>query len=307
MRVAFCGNPEFAVPTLTALLGSAHEVVAVVTSPDKPRGRGRKVGLLPVKATALLHTLPLFQPESLRDPLFLDQLGKLNPDALVVVAFRILPRELFALPTFGSFNVHPSLLPKYRGPAPIRWTLLNGDSVTGVSIIQLTEEIDGGGILLQQRTEISQNENYGELHDRLAVLGASMLIDVLDKFNAGVVPEPILQDAALSTRAPKLFSINFLIDWSQPAETIRNKVRALSPEPGAMTRGAAIELKILDCTALKVDRGLPAGTVLIDSDAFIVGTGTLPLQLERVQPSGKRPMSAADFLRGRPKLPHKFD
>lgn len=306
MRVVFCGNPAFALPTLKRLLAGPHDVRAVVTSPDKPRGRGRGVTPLPVKACALDAGIPVLQPERLKDPEFLNQIRDHEPGALVVVAFRILPRELFALPRFGSFNVHPSLLPRGRGPAPIPWTLLRGETETGVTIIRLSEVIDGGDMLMQERVPVDHEDTFGSLHDRLAELGARMLAGVLDAFDRGRPPDAMPQDNALATSAPKLHAPDFVIDWCKPAEEIRNRIRAFSPAPGAVTTAGQTRLKILAADEAPA-APLSPGAIRIDSGGnLLVGTGTCPLRLNSVQPEGKRAMSAAEYLRGRPDLPEKF-
>jgi methionyl-tRNA formyltransferase len=306
MRVIFCGNPEFAVPTLDALLSGPHEVVAAVCSPDKQRGRGRKVQPLPVKERALEAGLPVFQPDSLKDPQFLDAVRVLAPDCLVVIAFRILPRDLFALPRFGSFNVHPSLLPRGRGPAPVRWTLIRGERETGVTIIHLSETIDGGDILRQEKTDVLPDENYGALHDRLSKIGARLLTDVLDAYEKGTPPPPMTQDETLVTKAPKLFGKDFELDWNLPATELTNRIRAFSPDPGAMTLWNGTRFKILQAYEAVSD-GLAAGEIRKqDAENLLVGTGQGALRLKSVQPEGKRAMTVAEFLRGRPVLPAKL-
>ena len=307
MRVVFCGNPEFAILTLDALLGSSHSVAAVVCSPDKPRGRGRKVEPLPVKRHALDVALPVLQPVSLKDEQFLSEVRDLSPDCLVVVAFRILPRELFALPRLGSLNVHPSLLPKGRGPAPIRWTLIRGETETGISIIQLTEQIDGGGILKQVRVPVLLDEDFGSLHARLARLGAELLIETLNEFERGAPLHPIVQDESAVTKAPKLFAVDFLLDWSQPARELHNRIRALSPSPGAIAKSGEFRLKILKSEISETKTTLQCGQILTENNELAVGTRDGTLRLKVVQPDGKRVMSVAEYLRGRPVLPRKFD
>ena len=291
---------------MEALLHSSHDVVGVVTSPDKPRGRGRKVEPLPVKQRALAAGVPVFQPELLKDEVFLNQIRALAPDALVVVAFRVLPRELFALPRLGSFNVHPSLLPAGRGPAPIRWTLIRGESETGVSIIQLTERIDGGGILRHIRVPIEPDEDFGSLHDRLSKLGADLLVQVLNQFERGEPPTLIAQDESLVTKAPKLFANDFVLNWSQSARDLHNRIRALSPAPGAIARSGEFRLKILKAEIIPTDSNLSSGHILITNNNLHVGTGDGSLQLKVVQPEGKRPMTVEEYLRGRPQLPRTF-
>ena len=306
MRVVFCGNPEFAIPTLDALLSGPHEVLAAVCSPDKPRGRGRELQPLPVKERALQAGLPVFQPESLKDPQFLGEIRALSPECLVVIAFRILPRDLFALPKHGSFNVHPSLLPRGRGPAPIRWTLLRGESETGVTIIHLSETIDGGDILRQEKTQVMPDEDYGSLHNRLSGIGAKLLTDVLAAYDGGHPPTPLVQDETMVTKAPKLYGKDFELDWNLSAVELMNRIRAFSPDPGAATLWNGTKFKILRATEAPHD-GLAAGELRrMDNESLHVGTGSGTLRLNRIQPEGKRAMTVAEFLRGRPTLPVKL-
>ncbi|MCB9391943.1 MAG: methionyl-tRNA formyltransferase [Calditrichaeota bacterium] len=305
--MVFCGNPEFALPTLQALLASSHEVAAVVTSPDQPQGRGRKLAAMPVKAFAEERGVRVLSPAKLRDESFLAELKLLAPDALVVVAFRILPRSMFALPKWGSLNVHPSLLPKCRGPAPIQWTLLRGESETGVTIIRLTEEIDGGGMLAQERVEIGDTENFGSLHDRLALRGAEMLVGVLDQLESAKSVTPIPQDESLVTPAPKLTSEDFVLDFRLPSAVILNRIRAFSPLPGAVARAEGFSLKVLGAEYAGDGLSLSAGQIQWTQDHMYVGTADHAVSLKSVKPAGKREMSIADFLRGRPQLPIQFD
>ncbi|MDD5088411.1 MAG: methionyl-tRNA formyltransferase [bacterium] len=308
MRIVFCGNPAFALPTFDALHASRHEILVVVSSPDKPRGRGRKMQPLPVKEHASELGIPVLQPVRLKDPEFLKNVQSLDADALVVVAFRILPRELFAMPRLGSFNVHPSLLPRGRGPAPIPWTLIRGEPETGVTIIRLSETIDGGDILAQERTPIEADDNFGTLHDRLAQLGARLLVRVLDACDSGRPPMPIAQDDSAATPAPKLFPADFRIDWTQSALQIRNRIRAFSPDPGAVAGIGPARLKILSADVVSVPVPLePGGLRREGTDRLLAGTGAGTLRLNIVQPEGKRAMTTAEFLRGRPALPNRFD
>jgi len=307
LRVVFCGNPEFALPTLKALLASEHEVTAVVTSPDQPQGRGRKLAPMPVKEFALANRLSVMSPPKLKDPEFLSQLRELSFDALVVVAFRILPREMFALPKFGALNVHPSLLPKCRGPAPIQWTLLRGETETGVTIIRLTEEIDGGGMLAQERTFISPDENFGNLHDRLSALGANMLVKVLSRLGQGEAIQPILQDESQVTTARKLKPDDYILDFRLTGTELQNRIRAFSPAPGAVAKSNNISIKILSAELANSDVCLQPAQVLQLQDSIIVGTGDRPLSLKSVKPAGKKEMAVAEYLRGRPTLPDRFE
>lgn len=307
MRIVFCGNPEFALPALKSLLASSHEVVAVVTSPDAPQGRGRKLAPMPVKEFSDAQGLLTLTPAKLKDSAFLERIRGLNPDALVVAAFRILPTELLAIPKFGALNIHPSLLPKGRGPAPIQWTLLRGETETGVTVIRLTEEIDGGGMLAQERTELGPNEHFGSLHDRLAEIGARMMLDVLDSIESGNMPEPIPQDESQVTKAPKLRAQDYEIDWARPQEEVLYKIRAFSPLPGALARFGESGWKITEAKSSSKNLSLNPGEVVVYSESILVGTGSGPIQLIRVRPAGKKEMAVADFLRGRPDLPAKFE
>lgn len=308
MRVVFCGNPEFALPSLEALLAGPHEVAAAVTSPDKPQGRGRRLQAMPVKRRAQAAGVSVLQPESLSDAGFLGRLRNLAPDALVVVAFRILPGELLALPRRGCFNVHPSLLPRGRGPAPMRWTLIRGETETGVTIIHLSEVIDGGAILAQERTTVGDGEDFGSLHDRLAQMGARLLMNVLKRIESGASLEPIEQDESQVTRAPKLKAEDFRIDWTMSARDIRNRLCAFSPQPGAVTRMNGRVFKILAADEVAEKIALGCGELRKSGDDLLfVGTGYGALQLKVVQPEGKRAMTVAEFLRGRPALPERLE
>ncbi len=307
MRVVFCGNPEFALPTLQALLNSEHEVVAVVTSPDQPQGRGRKLAPMPVKEFSQANRLTVLSPARLKDPVFLGQLGELNIDALIVVAFRILPREMFSLPKFGALNVHPSLLPKCRGPAPIQWTLLRGEIETGVTIIRLTEEIDGGGMLAQERTAIAADENFGDLHDRLSVIGARMLVGVLNRFGNGESIMPISQDESKVTTARKLKPEDYRLDFRLTSSELLNRIRAFSPAPGAVAKATEFSLKVLRAEVSDGGKCAQPAQVLHLQDSIIVGTADYPIKFKSVKPAGKKEMSVAEYLRGRPTLPDRFE
>jgi len=297
MRVIFCGNPDFALPTLDALHASAHEIATVVCSPDRPMGRGLKFAPLPVKRRSGELGLEVLQPESLKDSGFLQRIMQLQPEVLVVVAFRILPRELFTLPPEGAINVHPSLLPKGRGPAPIQWTLLRGETETGVTIIRLTEKIDAGNILRQERVSITPEDDFGSLHDRLATLGARMLVETLDAIENGTQDEPQKQDDSQVTAAPKLRPENFVLHWEKSAEGLRNQIRAFSPVPGAVTQMDGKRLKIFRAE-VTAGTWLSPGEVKTSGSEFFIGTGTEPLRILSLQLEGRKRMSTEEFLRG---------
>jgi methionyl-tRNA formyltransferase len=250
--------------------------------------------------------LPVFQPDSLKQPGFLDEMRSLQPDAFVVVAFRILPRELFSIPRYGSLNIHPSLLPKGRGPAPIQWTLLRGETITGVSIIQLTEQIDGGGILKQESTPVGESECFGDLHDRLAAMGAKMMVEVLDRFQAGESLTEIEQDDSQVTNAPKLFGSDFKINWNESSDAIVNRIRALSPKPGASALLKGEPFKILRAKPYRSLGGSP-GAIHYVKPSMIVETKQGGVELLTVKPQGKNSMQIEEYLRGCRIMPEQFD
>ena len=293
------GTPDFAVPSLVGVAQSGHDLVGVVTRPDRPRGRGQQMQPTDVKAAvaSLGLDVPVLQPESLRDESFHAQLQALEPDLFAVVAFLILPRSVLAIPKLGSVNVHPSLLPKYRGAAPIQWAIINGETETGVTIFQLSPRVDAGDILVQQRLVIGDDETAGELYERLKMKGAELLIRAIDGMADGSVMPMPQTDEGLS-RAPKLEKEDGGIDWSKSAGDIRNLIRGTNPFPGAFTLWRNKLLKVHRAT---VDTGMGEAGAVIEADGkrgLIVGTGEGALALDEVQPAGKKRMSGADFVRG---------
>lgn len=301
LKVVFLGTPEFAVGTLAALHESRHSVVGVVTVPDRPAGRGRKLQGSAVKHFAETHSYPLAQPEKLRDETFIAQLRAWQPDVLVVVAFRMLPKVVWSAPRLGTFNVHASLLPQYRGAAPINWALINGEKKTGVTTFLIDEEIDTGNILLQAETEIDPNELLDSLYHRLKDMGAELAIQTLDKLSKdSIIPKSQKENENLKP-APKLNNETGHIDWDQEAVAIHNLVRGLSPFPGAWTHwmvenSKSKKVKILR-TAL-ADRENVAGIAKIEGKRLFIGTGKGGLEILELQPEGKKRMSAIDFING---------
>ena len=293
------GTPDFAVPSLVSVAQSDHDLVGVVTRPDRPRGRGQQMQPTDVKAAVVSLGLdvPVLQPESLRDENFYAQLQALEPDLLAVVAFLILPRSVLGIPKLGSVNVHPSLLPKYRGAAPIQWAIINGETETGVTIFQLSPRVDAGDILIQQKVAIGDDETAGELYERLKGKGAELLIRAIDGMAEGsVIPVPQTDEGV--SLAPKLEKEDGGIDWSKGAEDIRNLIRGTNPFPGAFTLWRNKLLKVHRAT---VDTGMGEAGTVIGADGkrgLIVGTGEGVLALDEVQPAGKKRMSGADFVRG---------
>lgn len=306
LRIVFLGTPEFAVESLDALVSNGFNIVGVVTMPDKPAGRGHKLLHSPVKQYAESHGLHLMQPVKLKDPDFVEELRSLRADLFIVIAFRMLPEVVWSMPPLGTFNLHASLLPRYRGAAPINWAVINGDTETGVTTFFLKHEIDTGDILRQERIAIGPDDCVGDVHDRLMKLGAELTLDTVNHILAGDL-RPIPQDELLNgeepTPAPKIFKDTCRIDWSQPAEKVRNLVRGLSPYPAAWTLlsidGAEpAAAKILSVKLLPDVSSVAPGRVTIGKNAFTVDCGDCAVAIERLQPSGKRPMDAQEFLRG---------
>lgn len=298
------GTPEFAIPSLERLIEAKYEVCAVVTIPDKPSGRGQKITASAVKLAAQKHGLNILQPENLRDSSFLEQLRVPRPDIIVVVAFRILPPEVFQIPRLGSFNLHASLLPKYRGAAPINWAIINGEVETGVTTFFLHEKVDTGPIILRARVKIGEDESAGELHDKLAVVGGEIVLQTVRLIEHGKV-QPRDQDHALVSIAPKIRKEMCAIDWRKTASEIHNFIRGLSPSPCAWTIHNKKQIRVLKTK--KIDRssvspeilGRAVGTVsFVDKDSLYVSTSTDIISILELQLEGRRKMGISEFLRG---------
>ena len=301
MKIAFFGTPDFAVPSLRALVGEGFDVVAVVTQPDKPRGRTRSTMVPPaVKQVALEEELPVLQPERPSDPAFFDELRSIAPDIGVVVAYgHILKPDLLALPPLGFVNLHASLLPSLRGAAPIQHAILEGLEETGISIMQLEEGMDTGPVLQQVPTPIAEDETYGELSVRMAELGALALVEGLELIELGEAAWET-QDHARATVAPKITRETAHIDWTGNAVDIARLTRAMDPYPGAWTHLDGVQVKLFGPTHADVssDRGAP-GEIVETRPAFVVATVDGALQFLDVQPAGKRRMAATEWVRGR--------
>ena len=303
LRVVFLGTPLFAATCLEQLLQSRHKVVGVVTAPDRPAGRGRSLRASDVKKVALKHNLPLAQPEKLRDEAFHAQLDAWNADLGVVVAFRMLPEVVWDRPRLGTMNLHGSLLPQYRGAAPIHWAVLNGETKTGASTFLLKHEIDTGHVLDRVEIPIGADDTTGVVHDRLLEAGKHLLvrsIDALAEGTAHPVPqESLLPDGVVRKEAPKLFKDHGRIDWSRPAEDIHNQIRGLNPFPGAWTTlPSGDTLRVHASERTDADFGGQPGTVHVSKDTLSVSCGTGTLFLTRIQPQGKPAMPVKDFLNG---------
>lgn len=296
MRVIFMGTPDFAVASLEALLRE-HEVLAVITQPDKPKGRGKKLAFSPVKEYALAHGLAVLQPERVKAPEFVEELRKYNAELIAVTAFgQILPEEILNMPEYGCINVHGSLLPKYRGAAPIQWSVLNGDLTAGVTTMYMAEGMDTGDMILSRSVPVGEDETSGELFDRLAVLGAEALSETVRLIAGGNAPRTP-QDDAQASRASMLTKEMAVIDWSKSAREVHNLIRGMNPWPTAHTRLGG---KVLKVHRSRVVEGAGEPGIVLDGKRLIVGCGEGAVELVEIQPEGSRRMPAADYLRGHP-------
>jgi methionyl-tRNA formyltransferase len=291
------GTPEFAVPSLKAILDAGYEVPLVVSVPDKPKGRGQKMASSAVKAYAVDAGLEVATPESLKDPEFAALVASKGPDVICVVAFRILPELIYSIPPMGSFNLHGSLLPKYRGAAPINWAIINGDSETGVTTFFLKKQVDTGSIILQEPIPIGPEMTAGELHDVMMGVGADVVIRTLQLIEQGeAVAQP--QQDELATPAPKIFREDCRIDWRLPAQQLHNFIRGLSPHPVGFTVYHEKVVKIYRARVTD-ETGLAHGRVdTRDGSTILVGTGTTALEVIEIQQEGRRTMRTEEFLRG---------
>jgi len=302
MRLVFMGTPEFAVPSLRKLVESPHAVAGVVTQPDRPSGRGLQVSVSPVKTLALESGIPLVQPADLKDPQFRLRLEEWDAECFVVVAFRILPQEVFDIPPKGTVNLHASLLPRYRGAAPIQWAIIAGETETGVTTFFIDRKVDTGDWILQEKTPIGPDETAGELHDRLARIGADCLLKTVDLIAAGKAVRT--RQAGEPTPAPKILAEHCRIDWSRPAVEVVNFIRGLSPHPGAYTVWNGKRVKLFKADSLPgADPHAAPGTVVHAADeGLTVATGAGSVIVRMIQLECGQAMPAGDFLRG-----HRID
>jgi len=309
LRIVYMGTPQFAVEPLKALLDVGYSIAAVVTTPDKPAGRGQKLTQSAVKQFALSHNLKVLQPQNLKDPFFIDELNSIKPHIMVVVAFRMLPEVVWTIPSLGTFNLHASLLPNYRGAAPINWAVINGESKTGLTTFLIDNKIDTGNILLSQEVDIKPDETAGELHDRLMPIGGELVVKTIhllanDKIKP--IPQEQLVDKGIAPKlAPKLFKETTRIDWSLDAVSIFNFVRGLSPYPAAWTalvdaNGNEQSVKIFKATIIQSNENHTAvGEIKSDGRTYInVSCGKGSLAIEELQLSGKKNLPVKDFLLG---------
>lgn len=293
------GTPQFAVVSLKKLIQSRHNVLSVVTVPDKKKGRGQKIGSSAVKVCASEHNIPVLQPIDLRSPEFLQELEGFKADVFVVVAFRILPGEVFGLPPKGTINVHASLLPKYRGAAPINWSIINGDSETGVTTMHINEKVDTGDILLQEKVKIEPETTAGGLHDTLAVKGAELLLKTIDKLERGDLA-PISQNDTLATKAPKIKKETCRVNFTVSATQVHNHIRGLSPYPGAyaILNGKFMKFYKSIVSAEGLMTGEVGTVIAIHKDSFEIACGTGSVKIFEVQPEDRKRMSVREFFNG---------
>lgn len=300
MRVLFWGTPDFAVPSLRALLGEGHDVVAVVTQPDRPHGRHRSVAQPPpIKRVALEEDLPVLQPERPRGDGFEQELRELAPDVSVVVAYgHILPQSVIDLPPLGTLNVHASLLPRWRGAAPIQAAILAGDAETGVCVMRMVRRLDAGPVLLRVRTPIADDETSGELHERLAELGALAIVEALTLMSLGQAREEP-QDEALATYAPRIDRDAARLDWTGDADQVARAIRAFDPRPGAWSTLRDSEVKLFGARVARDVSGDPGQVLDIDELGLLVACGTGGVRVAYAQPAGRRRLAALDWAQGR--------
>ncbi|MCD8166836.1 MAG: methionyl-tRNA formyltransferase [Bacteroides sp.] len=306
LSIVYMGTPEFAVEPLRLLVENGYNIAGVITMPDKPAGRGYKIQYSPVKEFALVHDLPLLQPVKLKDPEFLEELRKWKADLQIVVAFRMLPEVVWNMPRYGTFNLHASLLPQYRGAAPINWAIINGEKETGITTFFLTHEIDTGEVIQQVPVPIGENDNAGIIHDKLMELGGKLVLETVDSILAGnltSIPQEEMRIGVELKPAPKIFKETCRINWEQDMAAIHNFVRGLSPYPTAWTElekgDSRIILKIFETEKLSASHQLPVGSIVTDGKKDIhIAVRDGYIGVRSLQLAGKKRLAAQEFLRG---------
>lgn len=299
LRIVFMGTPEFAVPSLQILLHHRYEVVGVITAPDKPGGRGMQLQQSAIKKFAVERGLKVLQPVKLKEESFLNELKSLQPDLQIVVAFRMLPEVVWQLPAIGTFNLHGSLLPQYRGAAPINWAIINGETETGVTTFFLQHEIDTGKILFREKIPVGENETAGELHDSMKMIGAELVLKTVQAIESGSYPQLDQQDNGHLKKAPKIFTEHCLINWENSISVIFNQIRGLSPYPAAFTHLNKKVLKILRAKKIFASHSLPAGEIFTDGKTYLHFTAADGfIAVEELKMEGKKQMGVQEFLRG---------
>lgn len=299
LRIIFMGTPQFAVPSLHKLFEAGYDIAAVVTAPDKPAGRGLQLTESAVKKYALENNLKILQPEKLKDPSFKEELQLLKADAQVVVAFRMLPEVIWDMPPLGTINLHGSLLPQYRGAAPINWAIINGEKETGVTTFKLQHEIDTGNILLQKKINITEDDTAGTLHDKMMEVGADLLLKTINGLQNGNLKDVAQPDSLILRHAPKIFTETCRIDWNKTVKEIYNLIRGLAPYPAAFTFLNGKKLKIFFAEKEKNKAANKPGEFITDHKTFLKFTATDGfISLKEIQLEGKKKMKIEDFLRG---------
>lgn len=298
MKVIFMGTPDFAVPTLQTLIDSEHEILAVFTQPDRPKGRGNIIQMPPVKTLALSYDLTVYQPRRIKNQESIDILKALGPDLIVVAAFgQILSQEILDIPTYGCINVHGSLLPKYRGAAPIQWSIINGDPTSGITIQQMVYALDEGDILMKEELELSAKETGGSLHDKLSMLSGPLVIKTISAMLNHTL-SPVKQNSEDATYAPMLSKATGLIHWADEAQKVEQLIRGLNPWPSAYTFYDGKMLKVWEAEVVKEAHDFKPGTIVIEDDTMTVACGKDKLMLKQIQLAGKKSMETSAFLRG---------
>lgn len=306
LRIVFMGTPEFAVASLKGLVENGYNVVGVVTAPDRPAGRGQQLHQSDIKKYALICGLPVLQPEKLKDEQFLEELKSLNADIQIIVAFRMLPEVVWKMPPMGTFNLHGSLLPHYRGAAPLNWAIINGDQETGVTTFLLKQEIDSGNILFREKIAIGPEDTIGDIHDKLMIIGANLVLKTIDALADGTVtplPQNLETIDPARLHAPKIFKENCKIDWNKPAASINNLIRGLCPYPSAWCTlhrlGSEISVKIFRAQVEVVNHNCQPGEILSDNKKHLkIACCDGFLYINDLQISGKKRMGITEFLRG---------
>lgn len=290
------GSPDFGIPSFKSILDAGYDVPAVVTVPDKQKGRGLKVQQSDVKKFALENNIEVLQPESLKDESFIESLKSLNPDLFIIIAFRILPTEIFKIPRLGSINLHASLLPKYRGAAPINWAIMKGEKVSGITTFFLDDKVDTGNIILQKEITIDINDTFGDIYYRMSEAGSPLLLETIEKIKDGNY-KLLKQDNSLATKAPKIFRKDCEINWNDNAVIVHNFIRGLSPVPAAYTTHNGKMFKILKSALTERESSTP-GKLIAEGKKLFVSTSESDIEILQIQPEGKKPMFAADFING---------
>lgn len=296
MKIIFFGTPDFAIPSLKILHESEHKVVGIVTAPDKPRGRGRSLSPTPIKQFGIDNNIKVLTPEKFKNEELVDELKSLQADLFVVVAFRILPESIFTIPEKGSFNLHGSLLPKFRGAAPIQWAIINGEKETGLTTFFLEKKVDTGNIMLKEKINIENSDNLGTLHDKMSIAGAELVLKTVNLIDQNKV-ELIPQDDTIATPAPKITKEICKIDWNKSVIDIHNLVRGLSPYPGAFFIHEGKTYKVFE-SEISETTNLEPGEISQSKNEIFIGTSNTALRILEIQPEGRKRMNVEDFLRG---------